>query len=178
GERLGVLVEVDEDELLPRFEAQRDHAHGAAVEELDAFDVGCADQTAIECISPSMIAAAQNIFAAAALRDGAGAVAADVAEGAERALLVANDDDRFADDVDSEKGFRIGDGAFCAVLFSAGSVESANELPGATEDAGFLHVEDGGVGVKLRRERVGAFDLLMDVEIDGLSGHGGKKNTD
>ena len=148
-------------------QAQRHHAHGAAVEELDAFDVGRADQAAIECVRPAVIVAAQNIFAAAALRDGAGAVAADVAEGAERALLVANDDDRFADDVGGEKSFGIGDGALCAVHFAARRVERADELPGATEDAGFFSVENSGIGVELRRERVRAFDLFVDVELMG-----------
>jgi len=78
-----------------------------------------------------VIAAAENIFAAAALRDGPGAVATDVAEATESALLIANDDNRFADDVRGEESFRIGDGVFCAVLLPAGSVESADELPGA-----------------------------------------------
>src|SRR5208282_5775591 len=111
--RLGVWIEVDEDELLPSFQPQRHHAHGAAVEELDAFDVGRADEAAIERVSPAVVAAAENIFAAAALRDRAGAVAADVAEGAQRALLVAHNDDGFTDNVGCEEGLGIRDRAFC-----------------------------------------------------------------
>ena len=105
GKRFGVRIEVDEDELLPGFQAQRKHAHGAAVEEFDAFDVRRADEAAVERVRPAMIAAAKNIFAAAALGDGAGAMAADVAESAQRALLVADDDYRFADDIDGEESF-------------------------------------------------------------------------
>ena len=39
-------------------------------------------KTSVERVGPTVVAAAKNIFAAAALRDGAGAMAADVAEGA------------------------------------------------------------------------------------------------
>ena len=59
-------------------------------------------------------------------------MAADVAEGAERALLVADDDYGFANDIDGEECFGIGDGAFCGLLFAAfatlftGCVESAD----------------------------------------------------
>ena len=177
-ERLGVLIEIDEDELLPDFERQRDHAHGAAVEELDAFNIRRADQTAIERVGPAMIAATKDIFAAAVLRDGAGAVAADVAEGAERAFFVPHNDDRFTSDIDGEEGFRIGDGAFCAVLLPAENVESADELPGATEDAGFFSFENRGIDVELRSEGVRTFDLFVDVGFDGLSGHEGMKSAD
>src|SRR5580692_3488593 len=57
GERLGVGIEVDEDELFPGFETQRKHAHGAAVEEFDTFNVGSANQPAIKRVRPAMIAA-------------------------------------------------------------------------------------------------------------------------
>jgi hypothetical protein len=73
-----------------------------------------------------VVAAAENIFAAAALGDGAGAMAADVAEGAERVLLVAHDDNWFADDIDGEEGFGVGHGAFCVVKFTLRLRESAD----------------------------------------------------
>jgi len=38
------------------------HAHGAAVEELDALDVGRADETAIERVGPAVILTAQEHF--------------------------------------------------------------------------------------------------------------------
>ena len=117
-----------------------------------------------------MIAATENIFAPAPLRDGAGAVAADVAECAESALLVANDDRRFADDVRGEKSFGIGDGTLCAVQFPARRVERSHELPGAAEDASFFSFENRGVDVVVRCEGVRAFDLFVDV---GAEGHGG-----
>lgn len=52
--------------------------------------------------------------------------------------------------------------------------ERADKLPGAAEDAGFFRVEDGGVSVKLRGESVSAFDLVVNIEIEALIGHGKK----
>ena len=66
-----------------------------------------------------MILATQNIFAAAAQRDGTGAVPADIAEGPQLALFVAHHDNRFFGNLRGEKTFRIGDGARRAVHFSA-----------------------------------------------------------
>ena len=135
-------------------------------------------ETAFERVSPAMIAAAKNIFAAAALGDRAGAMAAYVAESAQRALLIADDDNRLTDDIQREESFWIGDGAFCGVwgaTFSARSIESADKLPRAAEDAGFFSVENCWVGIELRRERMRGFDFFVDVELDGLSGHGGKR---
>ena len=66
GEWRGFQIEIHKDELFPGFAAQRHHAHGAAVEKFDAFNVGRADQAAIERVGPAVILATQDIFAAAA----------------------------------------------------------------------------------------------------------------
>lgn len=58
---------------------------------------------------------------------------------------------------------------------AAGLGERADKLPGAAEDAGFFRVEDGGVSVKLRSESVSAFDLVVNIEIEALIGHGMKE---
>src|SRR5439155_13182346 len=82
-ERLGVVVKIYEDEIAPSVEAQRKHAHGAAIEKFDALDVGRADEFSFEGVSPAMVLAAHDVLAAAAERDGTSTVAADVAEGAQ-----------------------------------------------------------------------------------------------
>src|SRR5256885_3995545 len=94
GERLGLQVEIHQDKLLPGLAAERHHAHGAAVKELNAFDIGCADQTAIKRVRPAGILATEDILAAAAQGDGSGAVAANVAKSTQLSLLVTDDDDR------------------------------------------------------------------------------------
>src|SRR6267378_3773345 len=82
GKRRGLGVEIHEDELAPSFAAERHHAHVAAVEKLDAFDVRRSNQAAVQCVGPAVILAAQNVFAAAAERDRSRAMTANVAESA------------------------------------------------------------------------------------------------
>ena len=106
-ERFGFRVEIHKDKLFPGFAAKRHHAHGATVKEFNAVDVGRADQTAIESIGPPVILAAQDILATAAKRDRPCTMTAHVAEGAQLALLVANDDDGFAGDIHGEITFGI-----------------------------------------------------------------------
>src|SRR6267142_3456786 len=88
GKRLGLGVEIHEDELAPSFAAQRHHAHGATVEEFDAFDVRRSNQAAVQCVGPAVVLAAQNIFGAAALRDGSRAMTANVAESAKHTFFI------------------------------------------------------------------------------------------
>jgi hypothetical protein len=108
-QRLGGKIEVDEDELFPGFAAKRDHAHRGAIEKFDALDIGRADEPAVESVSPAVIGAAKNIFRATAKCDGSGAVTADIAECAKRALLIPDDDDGLAGDIGGEKSLRVGD---------------------------------------------------------------------
>src|SRR5689334_4828041 len=109
GKRLGGEVEVDEDELFPGFAAKRDHAHRGAIEKFDAFDVGRADEPAVQSVCPAVIGAAKNIFRAAAKGNRSRPVTADIAECSQRALLIPDDDDGFAGDVGGEKSLRVGD---------------------------------------------------------------------
>src|SRR6266851_858867 len=170
-ERLGLQIEIHKDELFPRLAAQRHHTHGAAVEKLDALDVGRADEAAIQRVGPTVILAAQNIFAAAAERHRPGAMAANVTEGTQRSLVVANDDDWLTGNVGSEKTFGIGDDALHSVHFSARLAESSNELPGAMENARLLDIQNRRIGVKTRRECLCALDLLVDVEMKRFRCH-------
>jgi hypothetical protein len=52
--------------------------------------------------------------------------------------------------------------------------EAADKLPGAAEDSRFFNFEDGGVSVELRGKSVSGLDLVVNVEMDALSGHGKK----
>ena len=99
-------------------------------------------------------------------------MAAYVTERAKRTLFVANNDDRFASQLGGEKRFGIGYGVICSVHFATGLIEGADHLPDFVEDLGFFDFEDGGIGVEARGERVGAFDLFVDVEAEGMCGHG------
>ena len=83
-------VEVHEDEAGERLHAHREEAERRLVEARDRARLGHADQVAVEPVGPAVVAAADRL--AALPRPGQqarAAVAADVAEGAQHAVLVA-----------------------------------------------------------------------------------------
>src|SRR5437762_475568 len=165
GKRLGLKIEIDENELAPGFAAQRHHAHGVAVEEFNAIDVGRPDEAAVEGVGPAVVLAAQDIFAAAAEGDGARPMAAHIAESAEFAFLVSDNDDWLAGNIHGEKTLRVGDRAPGSVYFAAGLMERPEELPGALENPRFFNFQNRGVGVETRREGLRALDLLVHIEV-------------
>jgi hypothetical protein len=118
-----------------------------------------------------MILATQDVFAATAQSDRAGAMAANVAEGTEFSPIVSNDDDWFTGDIGSEKTFWIGDGAPHAIYFSAGLAERSNELPSALENAGLLDLQNCRISVKARGERSRTLDLFVDIEVERFGQH-------
>src|ERR1700676_1479787 len=146
--RLRFQIKIDENELFPRLQPQRHHTHGAAVEELHDLHIGRANQPTIERVRPAVIAATENIFAAATLRDGPSAVAADVAEGSQRPFLVAPDQSRLAGHLRGKKRFRVGEGALHAVYFAASLAQRSNKLPGTAKNMFFLNLQNRGVNVK------------------------------
>ncbi len=118
-----------------------------------------------------MILATQNILAAAAKRDRTSTMAANVAEGAQLSLFVANDDDWLAGDIRGEKTFWVGDGALHAINFSAGLAESSDELPGALKNARLLDLKNRRIGVKARSERLRTLNLFVNVEMKRFRQH-------
>jgi hypothetical protein len=157
--------------LFPGFTPERHHTHGAAVKEFDALDVWRANQAAVERVGPAMILATQDVFAATAQSDRAGAMAANVAEGAQSTFLVTNDNDWFTGYVGGEKTFWIGDGALHTIYFSAGLAERSNELPSALESAGLLDLQNCRISVKARGERSRTLDLFVNVEVERFGQH-------
>src|SRR2546430_442657 len=91
-------------------------------------------------------------------------MAANVAEGAQSSLLIADDKNWFTGDFGGEISFRVGDGLWHAVRVPAGLHRGANKLPGAAKDFFLLDFEDSRIGVKARGERVGALDLFIDIQ--------------
>ena len=80
----------------------------------------------------------------------------------------------FARYIGGEEGFRIGNGAFCAVCFTARLIECSNQLPGTKENAASFECEDRRVRVETRGERLRAFELRVDIERRSFGGHGKK----
>ena len=98
-ERLGTLRQAHEHEAFPFREVHGGEAVVPLVEQLHAIEVRHPPQHPIEPIGPPVVLADQHVGVAVLHRQRAAAVAADVEEGAQRAILPAYYDDRLPRDV-------------------------------------------------------------------------------
>ncbi len=142
GQRAGVRVGVDEDERPPGLGRDREHGEALLVEVGLALRARRLAEGAVEVVRPRVVRALERLAVPVALRDQVPAVAADVDEAAQDALVVADDHDR---DLAREAREEV------AGLRDA--VGPAGVLPGAREDALALQPLDRRVGVPVRRER-------------------------
>lgn len=89
--REGVIVEVDKDEALPGFDANRNESILRAIEILYAFELGHPFQRTVETVVPAVIRTMQVRSVTAGLsHDGSGMVAADIVETAQNSVISAN----------------------------------------------------------------------------------------
>ena len=94
---MALLSRVDEDEVFPGVDADRDQAILRAVEIADTVELDHAFEGAVDAVGPAVIGTAKLFGAAAGLRnDSSGVMAADIVEGAEIVVIAADDDDGFA----------------------------------------------------------------------------------
>ena len=124
-QRRGVGIEIDEDELLPGFDLDRNQPILRAVEAADAFELGRALERAVEAVAPAVIGTAKNARRALLFRGDCRCVmAADVEEGAQLAVAATNDEQRLAGELRGDE------------LPGALELIGARDyLPGAAEDA-------------------------------------------
>src|SRR4029077_7029839 len=126
GERWGIGIEVDEDEVRQGFDADRPQAELLLVEIWKAFAAAGGPQPAIGVIGPSVIGAGDEFRLAAPRQQLVGAMLAHIVEAAEHAVLAADDDDVL-----------IGDAAGDVAAGLGQRPEMSGIAPGAGED-GFL----------------------------------------
>jgi hypothetical protein len=149
-------VERGEHQPLPLRHARQRHAHRGDVEVPRAAHVGRAEQAAVEPIPPAVVAA-DELRRAAPVTSGQrpGAMAADVVQGAQFAVVAAHDEQRHAGNLGQRVVARLGD-----------LPGVRHELPAAREDGGALGVGERRLrvagrgqrergGSRLRRERGG-----------------------
>ncbi len=165
GERRGVVVEVDEEEAHPRFEAKLRQAVLFLAEVLDAVELGSVQEPTVERVAPAVVAAAEGLALPLSGRDGSRAVAADVRERAQARVGASGDQERLAGHLGREETAGNGD-----------LVLAADELPGPREDSLPLDVEEAAVVVTTRRERRGRGEARVQIEArdrGAVGGHGG-----
>ena len=144
GERRQVGVERDEHEPGQRLDAERRQAHALAVERGEAARLGDGRELAVLAVRPAVVGAAQDLRARPGpVQDLHGAVAADVRERAQHAVVAAHDRDRLAGDVGGRERAGRRDDAL-----------GADEDPRAREDLVELGLVDLALDVGARRQRV------------------------
>ena len=129
GLRIG--IEIYEDEIEPFLGAHRGQREIFCAKILHAFDLGGAEQRAVERISPAVIAAAEEFARAAAFGRRSGAMAADVIKTSQLSVCAAHEQQGFAHQFGGE---------IVAGLFDLAGV--THDLPGAREDFFFFRGED------------------------------------
>jgi len=163
----GLAIEIDEEEVFPDVEAHGNEAVIGAVEIADAFKFHHALEGAIVAVGPAVVRAAKLLCATFFLgNDGGGVMAADVAEGAELAVIAADDDKRFVVEVDGEELAGIFDLIEAAgdlpvrredgIAFELG--DTRIEIPGRGDGPGFLE----GIGGIVKIEDVANAALVHD----------------
>ena len=99
-ERARLGIEIDEDEVEPFFEANRNEAEFLGIEIFDTIKFRGNEQSAVEAVGPAMVAAAEELAIAAAGGRIAGAMAADVIKAAKNAILAADDEKWLSDELE------------------------------------------------------------------------------
>lgn len=144
----GFAVEIDEEEVFPDIEAYGNEAVIGAAEIADAFELHHALEGAIVAVGPAVVRAAELFRAAFLLGDdGGGVMAADVVEGAELAVIAADDEQRFVVDVDGE----VLTGIFQLIV-------AANDLPVGGEDGVAFELADTRVEIPGRGDGGGLLE--------------------
>jgi hypothetical protein len=101
-----------------------------------------------------VVAALQHGALALAVRDRTGAVAADVRERAQLAVIAADDEERLVGDLRGEVAARLRD-----------LLRAPDELPGLGEDRPLLGLEHRGVEVPARRQRRRARKVRFELPV-------------
>ena len=153
-------VEIDEDEVFPDVDADRNKTVIGAIEVANAFEFNHAFEGPVVAVGPSVIGTTEILDATLVFRDDrSGMVAADVVEGPESAIVAADDDKRFFVHVDGEK-----------VAGFPDLVKAADDLPIACEDGVAFELSDAFVEVPGGRYGPGIFKgVRRIVEIENFS---------
>src|SRR3954453_7703129 len=149
GERGDLMRDRDEEQIAPFLDAELRQARLPEI--LHAFELGRAEERAIEVVGPAVIAALQDGGFPLPFRDRTGAVAADVRHRAEHAVVAAHDQHRLGADGGGEELSRL-----------ARLLRAAGELPDRAEYIAVLLLEHAWIEVVARRNRRCVFEPLVE----------------
>ena len=151
-QRRCLAVDVHEDQRAPLRDLHRPQPHLLRMKIARAFHFRRLEQRSVETVRPAVISALHRGALTAAVRHRAGAMQADVMEGAQR-VTVTHHDDRVVADFGSDEG------AVCRHLLHA-----AHQLPGTGENPFAFKLEVDRIVVQPRRYRRGAGNVGIERE--------------
>src|ERR1700687_3201780 len=129
-QRAGLGIKIDKDEVEPFFDANQKEAEVFGIKILGAVEFGGDEQSAVEAVSPAVVAATEE-FAVSTARGGvARAMAANVIKAAENAVVAARDEERLSDEVEGK-----------VVAGARGLVNVAGDLPGGGGEPGVFFLK-------------------------------------
>src|ERR1700682_426604 len=148
--RRGLRIEVDEDEIFPGFDTDRDESVLRAVEIADTIELDHALKGAVNAVGPAVIGTAKLLGAAVGLRyDGGGMMAANIVERAELRVLATDDDNGLAGNIRGEE----------RTLF-ANLIQATGDLPGFSKNGRELQFVNARIAIPRRRNRRGLFQRI------------------
>src|SRR6202795_1531519 len=151
-QRAGLGIEIDENEVEPFLDANRDAAEVFRIKIFDAVEFGRDEQSAVEGVGPTVVAAAEKFAVSAAGGGGAGAMAADVMEASKNAVVAASDEERLSDEVKGK-----------VVARARGLAHVADDLPGGGEQPGLFVLKSGRAEIKRCGQGGSASDVAIGV---------------
>jgi hypothetical protein len=141
-ERRRIAVGIHEDERPPRLERELDEPELPLLDPALAVGAGRGEQPPVEAVRPRVVGALQRLPLARALADDRAAVAADVDERAQDAVVVADEEHRGVAGARGVERAGLGD-----------LVRARDVLPEAAEDSLLLHLQRGRVDVPAPGDR-------------------------
>jgi len=151
-QRAGLGIEIDENEVGPFFDANRDEPEVFGIKIFDTIEFGGDEQSAVEAVGPAVVAAAEEFPVSAAGGGIAGAMPADVIKATENAIFAAGDEERLSDEVEGK-----------VVAGARGLVRVADNLPGGGEEPGLFVFEGRGAEIQGCGQSGSARDVAIGV---------------
>src|ERR1700730_14905236 len=160
GQTWRLVIEIGEYERPQRVDLDRHQPEVGFVEILGPLHLASRLQPAVQPVDPAVVATLQRFPVAPRRHDLRRTVAAHVVEAAEAAVFRMG-----------QKDGLIEDRGRLEVSMTRQLTQMGDKLPGARKDALFLQLEDRGVDVHRRWQRVGAGDVCFELHTEGPFSH-------
>ncbi len=165
-QRIGLRIEIHENQVEPFFDAHRNQAKFAGIEIFDTVEFGSYEQGSIEAVSPAMIAATEELPVSAARARVAGAVAANIMKASQNAVFATGNQQRLAEEVKGE-----------IVSRTRRLMDMTDELPGGSEEFALFLLKCGGTEIEGCGQSGSTSDVAIGVNLKIRHRRSGRANS-